>query len=360
MRVRGSGHGFADDSPEDCARKDVSSGRANARVAGPTTSELMTKFVTDDDRTAQHRVLAVFYACDERGTRSPAACSTPPDGAPEGSPGSGDRSSAVFAARGRQCGRRDASLGPAAHRDGQPPELPRHPGALRRPARAFGMLAKQELFRVPVFSSAMQGLRCVPIDRATDGRASSRSSRLPIWCGSGNSIVVFPEGTRSDDGLHSASSRRGPSTWSEMAGGAHRAGRDPRHPRGAGERRSLGACAKVRVSIGEPLLAREEGPRRARSPARFGAERLVDLSGLPAAEFQGDGEGEPSSAAGPWVEVERIVHRRFHSLAARGKLERLEGGNCAGFEHRRRGFAISTDRLARSSPCRRGSRRSSG
>ena len=29
----------------------------------------------------------------------------------------------------------------------------------------FGMLAKQELFRLPVFSAAMRGMRCVPIDR---------------------------------------------------------------------------------------------------------------------------------------------------------------------------------------------------
>jgi 1-acyl-sn-glycerol-3-phosphate acyltransferase len=29
----------------------------------------------------------------------------------------------------------------------------------------FGMLAKQELFRLPIFSAAMRGLRCIPIDR---------------------------------------------------------------------------------------------------------------------------------------------------------------------------------------------------
>src|SRR5689334_383646 len=30
---------------------------------------------------------------------------------------------------------------------------------------SFGMLAKRELFRIPLFSSAMHAMRCIPIDR---------------------------------------------------------------------------------------------------------------------------------------------------------------------------------------------------
>src|SRR5262249_43328118 len=64
----------------------------------------------------------------------------------------------------------------------------------------FGMLAKQELFRLPVFSAAMRGMRCVPIDRGNRRQSFESLRKAADQVRSGNSIVVFPEGTRSVDG----------------------------------------------------------------------------------------------------------------------------------------------------------------
>src|SRR4051794_19310227 len=83
--------------------------------------------------------------------------------------------------------------------------------------RPLGMLAKRELFRLPVFRSAMTGLRCVPIDRKDRQQsfASLRSAAEQVR--SGNSIVVFPEGTRSADG-RIRPLKKGPFYLVEMAG----------------------------------------------------------------------------------------------------------------------------------------------
>src|SRR5262249_14351335 len=58
----------------------------------------------------------------------------------------------------------------------------------------FGMLAKQELFRVPVFSAAMRGMRCVPIDRKNRRQSFETLRQAAERVQKGNSIVVFPEG----------------------------------------------------------------------------------------------------------------------------------------------------------------------
>lgn len=61
----------------------------------------------------------------------------------------------------------------------------------------FGVVAKKELFRVPVFSGVMKALGCIPIDRAKSAaslrtmRGAAERVRL------GSTIAVFPEGTRS-------------------------------------------------------------------------------------------------------------------------------------------------------------------
>jgi len=81
----------------------------------------------------------------------------------------------------------------------------------------LGMLAKKELFRVPVFNAAMRGLRCLPIDRS-DRRQSFESLRVAAdHVRAGNSIVVFPEGTRSGDGKVQEL-KKGPFHLAEMAG----------------------------------------------------------------------------------------------------------------------------------------------
>jgi 1-acyl-sn-glycerol-3-phosphate acyltransferase len=64
----------------------------------------------------------------------------------------------------------------------------------------FTWLAKEELFKVPIFGSAMRAAGYIPINRG-DGRDSLRNlARAAKLVESGTSIAIFPEGTRSEDG----------------------------------------------------------------------------------------------------------------------------------------------------------------
>lgn len=64
----------------------------------------------------------------------------------------------------------------------------------------FRFLVKKELFRIPLFGTAMLKAGYIPIDRS-GGRAAVLSIRKAAEkIRSGTSVVVFPEGTRSVDG----------------------------------------------------------------------------------------------------------------------------------------------------------------
>lgn len=64
----------------------------------------------------------------------------------------------------------------------------------------FRWLAKQELFRIPLFGLAMRRTDYIPVDRS-DRRAAIASMSLAAQrIADGTSIILFPEGTRSSDG----------------------------------------------------------------------------------------------------------------------------------------------------------------
>jgi 1-acyl-sn-glycerol-3-phosphate acyltransferase len=140
----------------------------------------------------------------------------------------------------------------------------------------FGMLAKQELFRLPIFSAAMRGLRCIPIDRGNMRQSLTSLRTAADQIRSGNSIVVFPEGTRSADGSLQ-DLKTGPFYLAEMA-------RVPVVPVGiCGTRRALAKAsllvhpASVEVRIGDPILPAKRGPSerdRLRNEVRIALEEL--------------------------------------------------------------------------------------
>ena len=143
----------------------------------------------------------------------------------------------------------------------------------------FGMLAKQELFRLPVFSAAMRGMRCVPIDRGNRRQSFESLRHAAEQVRLGNSIVVFPEGTRSDDGyVHEL--KKGPFYLAEMAN-------VPIVPVGIrGTRDALAKdrlfvrSARVEVTIGAPLVQPEPGQGARDRMRQAVRSALVDLSGL--------------------------------------------------------------------------------
>jgi len=66
--------------------------------------------------------------------------------------------------------------------------------------RQFRWIAKEELFALPVFGLSMRRAGYIPLDRS-DGRRSLRSmEEAAAQIRGGKSVVIFPEGTRSDDG----------------------------------------------------------------------------------------------------------------------------------------------------------------
>ncbi|AAR36507.1 1-acyl-sn-glycerol-3-phosphate acyltransferase [Geobacter sulfurreducens] len=66
--------------------------------------------------------------------------------------------------------------------------------------RRFSWLAKEELFRIPLFGAAMQRAGYIPVDRS-DGRKALRSlDAAAKRIRAGASVIVFPEGTRTADG----------------------------------------------------------------------------------------------------------------------------------------------------------------
>ncbi len=64
----------------------------------------------------------------------------------------------------------------------------------------FRWLAKEELFRIPLFGKAMEYGGYLPIDRSNPRRAHRSMVAAAQRIRAGTSIVIFPEGTRSPDG----------------------------------------------------------------------------------------------------------------------------------------------------------------
>jgi 1-acyl-sn-glycerol-3-phosphate acyltransferase len=63
----------------------------------------------------------------------------------------------------------------------------------------FRWLAKQELFRVPLFGLAMRRSGYIPIDRSDRRKAQQGMAEAARRIQEGTSVVIFPEGTRSPD-----------------------------------------------------------------------------------------------------------------------------------------------------------------
>ena len=64
----------------------------------------------------------------------------------------------------------------------------------------FRWMAKQELFRIPLFGAAMKRSGYIPIDRSNRKKAMRSLTTAARRIRDGVSVIVFPEGTRSVDG----------------------------------------------------------------------------------------------------------------------------------------------------------------
>jgi 1-acyl-sn-glycerol-3-phosphate acyltransferase len=74
------------------------------------------------------------------------------------------------------------------------------PAALVGVPRRISFLAKREVFKTPVVSTAMRLGKIVPVDRADRAEAVASIDHAVAIMREGISFFVFPEGTRSNDG----------------------------------------------------------------------------------------------------------------------------------------------------------------
>lgn len=65
----------------------------------------------------------------------------------------------------------------------------------------FRWIAKQELFRIPLFGQAMHRVGYIPIDRSRGRQAMKSLDAAAGRIAAGSSVLIFPEGTRSADGI---------------------------------------------------------------------------------------------------------------------------------------------------------------
>lgn len=73
----------------------------------------------------------------------------------------------------------------------------------------FRWLAKQELFRIPILGKAMSSIGYIPIDRDDRRKAFESINQAANRVKKGTSVVIFPEGTRSRDGVLQAFKKGG-------------------------------------------------------------------------------------------------------------------------------------------------------
>jgi len=76
-------------------------------------------------------------------------------------------------------------------------DIPVLTAALERPTC---FIAKQELFKIPLVGGWMQLTDCVPLDRSSARGAIQTFKQAAATLEKGVSVIIFPEGTRSDGG----------------------------------------------------------------------------------------------------------------------------------------------------------------
>jgi len=64
----------------------------------------------------------------------------------------------------------------------------------------FRWLAKKELFKIPVFGTAMRRAGYIEVDRSHGRKAVQSLTQAAQRIAAGTSVIIFPEGTRSPDG----------------------------------------------------------------------------------------------------------------------------------------------------------------
>jgi cytidylate kinase len=159
--------------------------------------------------------------------------------------------------------------------------------------RQLTYLAKAELFEIPLFSSLIHALNARPVRREGADPSALRTARRVLE--EGGALLVFPEGTRGDEG-DIRPAKPGAGLLAVASGAAvvpvYVSGSGRAWPRG----RRLPRTAKVVVTFGTPL--RFEAPRGADRKAQYeiaSREMMGAISRLRDCIIAGTGPGRPAS-----------------------------------------------------------------
>ena len=136
-------------------------------------------------------------------------------------------------------------------------------GAAPRP---LVFMAKEELFRIPLFGRLIRALNARPVRR--DGSDMRALKAALAVLAEGHAILVFPEGTRGEEGGTLREGKPGVGMLAVLSGApvvpVFVSGSGAALPRG----RALPRPTKVRVSFGPPLTFKSEGKNGGRNQGR--------------------------------------------------------------------------------------------
>jgi len=65
----------------------------------------------------------------------------------------------------------------------------------------FAFIAKKSLFNIPIFGQALHRMGCIPVDRSNVQQAIRTLNQAAARVSQGNSVAIFPEGTRTTSPL---------------------------------------------------------------------------------------------------------------------------------------------------------------
>lgn len=136
-------------------------------------------------------------------------------------------------------------------------------GAAPRP---LVFMAKEELFRIPLFGRLIRALNARPVRR--DGSDMRALKAALAVLAEGHAVLVFPEGTRGEEGGTLREGKPGVGMLAVLSGApvvpVFVSGSGAALPRG----RALPRPTKVRVSFGPPLTFKSEGKNERRNQGR--------------------------------------------------------------------------------------------
>ncbi len=190
--------------------------------------------------------------------------------------------------------------------------------------RPLYFMAKEELFRIPLFGRLIRALHARPVRRdGSDTRALKAALAL---LEEGRALLVFPEGTRGEEGQPPREGKAGVGMLAVLSGApvvpVFVSGTGAALPRG----RSLPRLSRVRVTFGPPLTFKVTGKM---------ADRMAGkAAGTRAGTVEAEQEGRGAKRAGDDGRKEAYREAAQEMMRAIGQLREQQMQSAAKSDNR--------------------------